>query len=78
MAHPLILIMARQMQKILFASHPILKRRAIIISMLYVAKFPGSFARMNLLINNGKQEKNVAINMDDVVVKGQVRASGDQ
>jgi hypothetical protein len=37
----------------------------------YVTKFPGSSSHISLLIDNGKQEKNVAINMDDVVVKGQ-------
>ena len=37
----------------------------------YVAKFPGSSSHINLLIGNGMQEENVAINTGELVVKGQ-------
>lgn len=38
---------------------------------IYVTKFQGASSHINLLINDGNQEKNINLKMEDVVVKGQ-------
>jgi hypothetical protein len=38
---------------------------------VYVTKFQGASSQINLLINDGRQEKNMDLKMEDVIVKGQ-------
>ena len=50
---------------------PDIKKEGTYKVYTYIAKTPGTASHITLLVNDGKQEKNIDINMRDIAVKGQ-------
>jgi len=50
---------------------PDIKKEGAYKVYTYIAKAPGMTSHITLLVNDGKQEKNIDINMGDIAVKGQ-------